>query len=315
MRHNAIGLAFFLSWPGMVFGQQSRVVQSSPQAPLAVSYRIYETAGKPVGLLVLIPGGAATPDEYTAGGGSPSTLPQRLSGQQVVTIVPSAGDYSHWLEDGWLKHLDAIVAETLTTHRIPADRVLVGGISSGGTAAVRYAEFCAARRSRSGVRIRGVFAVDAPLDFGRFWRGEMLAIRRGAHPRFVGEAKAVLADMRRVLGGSPDDEPARYLKMSPFSAFAEGGGQARVLAGVPVRLYTEPDIHWWMENRKVDYYSMNALDAAGLVLQLQLLGNRQAELITTQGRGVRPDGTRHPHSWSIVDETDLQAWILRQVKS
>jgi hypothetical protein len=70
-----------------------------------------------------------------------------------------------------------------------------------------------------------------------------------------------------------------------------------------------------MTNRKVDYYSMNALDAAGLILQLKLLGNRDAELITTQERGVRPNGERHPHSWSIVDEPELQAWILRQVES
>jgi pimeloyl-ACP methyl ester carboxylesterase len=310
-----VGLALFLTWPGVVFGQQTRVVQPNQQDSLAGSYRIYEPTGKPVGLLVLIPGGAATHDEFTAGGSTPSILPQKLAGHQMVTIVPAAGGYSHWLEDGWLKHLDAIVAETLTTHRIPADRVVVGGFSAGGTAAVRYAEFCAARRSPAGVRIRGVVAVDAPLDFGRFWRGETLAVRRGAHPRFVGEAKAILADLRRVLGGSPDEEPARYLQVSPFSAFAEGGGQARLLAGVPVRLYTEPDIRWWMENRQVDYYSMNAVDAAALVLQLQLLGNRQAQLITTQGRGVRPGGDRHPHSWSIVDETELQAWILRQVKS
>jgi hypothetical protein len=59
---------------------------------------------------------------------------------------------------------------------------------------------------------------------------------------------------------------------------------------------------------------MNALDAAGLVLQLQLLGNLQAELITTQGRGMRPDGNRHPHSWSIVDEKELQAWLLEHVE-
>jgi pimeloyl-ACP methyl ester carboxylesterase len=264
---------------------------------------------------VLIPGGAATPDEFTAEGSTPSMLPQKLAQHQVVTIVPAGGGYSHWLEDGWLKHLDAIVAETLTTYRILADRVVVGGFSAGGTAAVRYAEFCAARRSPAGVRIRGVFAVDAPLDFGRFWRGETLAVRRGAHLGFVREATAVLADMRRVLGGSPDDAPERYLQMSPFSAFAEGGGQARLLAGVPVRLYTEPDIQWWMANRKVDYYSMNALDAAGLVLQLQLLGNQQAQLITTDGRGVRPDGTPHPHSWSIVNETKLSSWILAQVES
>lgn len=315
MRRNAVWLALLLCSPGVLLGQQTRVVQPNPEDSLAGSYRIYEPNGKPVGLLVLIPGGAATHDEFTAGGSTPSILPQKLADHQIVTIVPTGGGYSPWLEDAWLKHLDAIVAETLTTHRIPADRVVVGGFSGGGTAAVRYAQFCAARRSLAGVRVRGVFAVDAPLDFSRFWRGETLAIRRGAHPSFVGEAKAVLADMRRVLGGSPDDEPERYLQISPFSAFAEGGGQARLLAGLPVRLYTEPDIRWWMENRKVDYYSMNAVDAAALILQLQLLGNRQAQLITSEGRGVRPDGTRHPHSWSIVDEDKLQLWILKQVQS
>ena len=315
MKRHPAGLALFLMWPGTVAGQQTRVIHPDPQDSLAGSYRIYEPVGKAAGLLVLIPGGPATHDEFTAGGWTPSALPQSLTAQQIVTIVPSAGSYSHWLEDGWLKHLDAIVAETLTTHRIPADQVVVGGISSGGTAAVRYAEFCAAHRSAAGVRIRGLFAVDAPLDFGRFWRGEMLAVRRGAHAGFVGEARAVLADMRRVLGGSPDDQPARYLQMSPFSAFAEAGGQGRLLARVPVRLYTEPDIQWWMTTRKVDYYSMNALDAAGLVLQLKLLGNRDAELITTGKRGVRPNGERHPHSWSIVDEPELQAWILRQVEA
>ena len=315
MQMKAVGLVLILAWPGVVLGQQTRVVQPNQQDPLAGSYRIHEPSGKPVGLLVLIPGGAATHDEFGAEGSTPSGLPQRLTGQQIVTIVPSAGGFSHWLEDGFLRHLDAIVAETLRNHRIPIDHVVVGGFSAGGTAAVRYAEFCAARRSAGGVRVRAVFAVDAPLDFGRFWRGETLAVRRKAHPRFVGEAKAVLADMRRVLGGSPDDQPARYLQMSPFSAFAEDGGQARLLADVAVRLYTEPDIHWWRTNRLVDYYSMNALDAASLILQLQLLGNRQAELITTEGRGIRPDGSRHPHSWSIVEEPALGTWILGQVRS
>jgi hypothetical protein len=315
MRLNPMATVFLLAWPAVVVGQETRIVNPDPRNPLVPSYRIYEAKRQPLGLLVLIPGGAATTDEYTDRGSTPSMLPQNLASRQILTVVPTPGGYSHWLEDGWLTQLDAIVAETLTTHRIPADRVVVGGFSSGGTAAVRYAEFCAAHRSAAGVRIRGVFAVDAPLDFGRFWRGETLAIRRGAHPRFVSEAKSVLADMRRVLGGSPDDQPARYLEMSPFSAFAEGGGQARLLADVPVRLYTEPDIEWWMENRTVDYYSMNAVDAAALIIQLRVLGNQQAQLITTERRGVRPDGNRHPHSWSIVDEDDLQTWILEHVRS
>jgi hypothetical protein len=314
MRLQALVLTIVLASPGITLGQETRVVNPGRRDPLAGSYRIHEAKGKPLGLLVLIPGGAGTHDEFTAEGSSPSSLPQSIAGQQVMTIIPAGGGYSHWLEDEWLRHLDAIVAETLTTYRVPSDQVVVGGFSGGGTAAVRYAEFCAGRRSANGVQIQAVFAVDAPLDFGRFWRGETLAIRRGAHPGFVSESKAVLADMRRVLGGSPDDHPERYFQSSPFSAFAEGGGQARLLADMPIRLYTEPDIEWWMENRSVDYYSMNAVDAAALIMQLRVLGNRQAQLITTRGRGVRPAGNRHPHSWSIVDERDLEAWILTQIR-
>jgi hypothetical protein len=312
MRLAKAGIALFVSWPGVMLGQQTRVVHPFPHDSLVGSYRIHEPAGKAVGLLVLLPGGAGSYNEFQPNGSSPSTLPQQLSKQQIVTIVPSADG---WLEDRSLKRLDAIVAETLTTYQIPSNRVVVGGFSGGGTTAVRFAEFCAAGRSATRISVRGVFAVDAPLDLTRFWRGETLAIQRGADPRFEAEARFVLSRMREVLGGSPDTHPASYLRISPFSAFARGGGQARLLAHLPVRLYTEPDVQWWMTNRKVDYYNMNALDAAGFILQLQLLGNREAQLITTEKRGYRPDGSRHPHSWSILDEAELRAWILKQVQS
>jgi pimeloyl-ACP methyl ester carboxylesterase len=208
-----------------------------------------------------------------------------------------------------MAQLDAVIAETLTTYRLPGHRVVVGGFSGGGTAAVRYAEYTAGRSSHTGVRVRGVFAADAPLDFARLWRGETLAIARGAHPRFVAEAKMVLGLLTEQLGGPPEQYPARYLAASPLSAFAEGGGQAALLRDVAVRLYTEPDVVWWMANRGLDYYSMNALDAAALVTLLQLKGHKEAELITTQGRGFRPGGVRHPHSWSIIDEENLADWI------
>lgn len=312
MQRCGLGIVLFLLWPGVTLGQQTRVVHPFPGDSLKGSYRIHEPVGKARGLLVLLPGGAGSYDEFQSTGSSPSTLPEQLREQQIVTIVPTA---EGWLEDRYLKHIDAIVAETLTTHQIPNNRVVVGGFSGGGTTAVRFAEFCAAGRSAAWISIRGVFAVDAPLDLTRFWRGEMLAIRRGADPRYVAEARFVLSQMRDVLGGSPETHPGNYLRVSPFSAFAKGGGQARLLRHLPVRLYTEPDVQWWMTNRKVDYYNMNAIDAAGLILQLQLLGNADAQLITTEGRGYRSDGSRHPHSWSIVDETQLRAWILKQVES
>lgn len=307
MRHVALLLLLLLLSPETALGQVSRVIHRPPGDTLLASYRLYEPVGTPVGLLVLIPGGAGTHDEFGPDGSTPSTLPHRLAAVPVVTIVPAAG--ALWLDDRWLEQLDAVVAETLTTYRLSRNRVVVGGFSGGGTEAVRYAEYCAAGRSRAGVRVRGVFAADAPLDLTRLWRGETLAIARGADARFVAEARMVLAQLTKVLGGAPEQHAARYLEVSPVSAFAKGGGRAALLRDVAVRLYTEPDVDWWMANRQLDYYSMNALDAAALVTQLQLMGHKDAELITTRGRGFRPGGARHPHSWSIVDEKNLSDWI------
>ena len=80
-----------------------------------------------------------------------------------------------------------------------------------------------------------------------------------------------------------------------------------------MRLYTEPDVIWTIENWRSDYYNLNAVDQAALTLQLLELGNTQAELITTTGKGYRPAGVRNPHSWTIVDEDDLANWIVRQL--
>jgi hypothetical protein len=314
MPHLTLLLLLLLLWPEAALGQLSRVIRRSPADTLLPSYRLYEPEGTPVGLLVLIPGGAATHDDFGPAGLTPSTLPRRLATAPIVTIVPAGGP-NFWLDDQWLERLDAVVAETLTTYRLPLNRVVVGGFSAGGTAAVRYAQFCAAGRSRAGVRVRGVFTADAPLDLARLWHGERLAIARGAHGRFVAEAKVVLAGLTQVLGGAPEQHAARYLEVSPVSAFAERGGKAALLRNVAVRLYTEPDVNWWIANRRVDYYSMNAVDAAALVTQLQLMGHKQAELITTQARGFRPSGERHPHSWSIIDEEDLSHWIRARLST
>lgn len=288
--------------------QLGRVVQRSPEDTLLSSYRLYEPREAPVGLLVLIPGHGGSNDAFGPDGPTPSALPRLLAAVRVATIVPTEVD---WLDDRWLEALDQVIAETLTTYRLPRHRVVIGGFSGGGTVAVRYAEFTAASRSRAAVRVRGVFAADAPLDLARLWRGETLAINRGADARFVAEARMVLGLLSEALGGAPEQHAAQYLAISPLSAFAENGGQAVWLREVAVRLYTEPDVSWWMANRQVDYYSMNAVDAAALVTQLQLMGNRNAELIATQGRGVRPGGARHPHSWSIIDEQELAGWIRR----
>ena len=53
-----------------------------------------------------------------------------------------------------------------------------------------------------------------------------------------------------------------------------------------------------------------ALDAAGAVNELRLAGNKNAALILSNNKAYRPDGSRHPHSWSVVDNGELVEWLL-----
>jgi hypothetical protein len=116
--------------------------------------------------------------------------------------------------------------------------------------------------------------------------------------------------MDREFGGSPEAKPAAYLQHSMFSAASADGGNARYLRSVPVRIYCDPDIDWQLANRRVDYYDMNALDGAAMINRLHLNGNERAQFVSALGKGYRPDGMRHPHSWSLAAPEDCVEWAL-----
>jgi hypothetical protein len=99
------------------------------------------------------------------------------------------------------------------------------------------------------------------------------------------------------------------------SIYVADGGNARLLKNTPVRLYVEPEINWRLENWNRDIFSSNITDATALINVLKLLGNANADLITTSGKGYRPDGSRNPHSWSIVDEHGLAQWLTEYLKT
>ena len=110
------------------------------------------------------------------------------------------------------------------------------------------------------------------------------------------------------LGGSPDSVPSAYTSYSPFT-HDDVESNTREFVDISIRAYTEPDVSWWMKNRGKDYYDMNSLDLAAFINHLNLMGNSDAELIVTSDKGYHPDGERHPHSWSIVDEKELIDWF------
>ncbi len=269
-------------------------------------YRVYKPAGSARGLVVLLPYFGSDANEFSS-----AMLPALLAKEDVATMVVSASGY---LKDGDLVTLKELIGEVGRVLNIPVRGLIVGGISAGGTGAVRYSEYCASGHCDSHSTPVAIFSVDAPLDFEAWWNRETLNQRRGNPKSSLEESQAILDALRSALGGSPNQFRQAYRSRSPFLASEKDGGNARLLKNVPIRLYTEPDVLWTIENIGRDYYTVNAIDQAALVLQLRALGNTKAELITTTGKGFRPPGTRNPHSWTIVDEPELAGWISKSLQ-
>jgi poly(3-hydroxybutyrate) depolymerase len=265
-------------------------------------YRLYKPVGPPRGLVVLLPYFGSDANAFSS-----AALPELLRKLNVMTMTVSASGYILG-QTQELATLNSLITEVVHEQKIPLGQVIIGGVSAGGTGAIRYAEYCRATANRD-IGPAAVVSVDAPLDFERLWKSEKLNLQRADPKSSLEESQALLDVLRSALGGSPAAVRQAYRDRSPFLASEKKGGNAQLLKNIPVRLYTEPDVVWMIENLGLDYYTINAIDQAALVLQLHALGNARAELITTTGKGFRPPGKRNPHSWSIVDEPELAGWI------
>ncbi|MCY7351176.1 MAG: hypothetical protein LH606_10980 [Cytophagaceae bacterium] len=298
----AITLLLWLSLLSGAFAQRVETVYRNPADSTWNSYRVTYPEG-PIRGIVFISYASLTD----------TALATQL-GFLHVSAVPGKDYFDTMFDDRILETTDEMLGELCRQHHVLPGKVILGGFSAAGTMAVRYAQYCAEGKSKRGIRPAAIFAGDPPLDYERLWHQAEKSVKLNFHPVAAAEGKSLMDSMIRRFGGSPQVAQTRYRSESPYNFYAEKGGRGYLLGKTPLRLYTEPDVHWWMENRRKDYYDLNAMDCAGLVNELRIQGSSTAELITTTDKGYRPDGTRHPHSWSIMDEKDLMAWCLRRLE-
>jgi len=79
---------------------------------------------------------------------------------------------------------------------------------------------------------------------------------------------------------------------------------------MPIRMYTDLDVDWLMNERQRDLNDWNGNDIIAMINALKIMGNPNAHVNVTMGKGIRLDGRKHPHSWSIMDNNDCMDWIL-----
>jgi len=227
-----------------------------------------------------------------------------------ILFITTGNRLEFFFSEDSIKKVDRYIGNVVETYHVPKENLFFAGMSLSGTRALKYAQFCAEEKSEFGIFPSAVAVCDAPLDFVRFWKETEKAKRLNFNPLTANEGEWVTGYLEKNLGGTPKEKLKAYQNYSVYCYTADNGGNVSLLKNIPVRAYTEPDVLWWMETRRKDYYAMNAVDLAAMVNELNILENENAELIITYDKGYQPDGTRHPHSWSIVDNKDLVNWFL-----
>jgi pimeloyl-ACP methyl ester carboxylesterase len=212
-----------------------------------------------------------------------------------------------------IQDMDNIINKVYKQFGLINQKLIVGGFSMGGTGAVKYAEYLIKNNKENKKRLAAVFCVDPPLDFEKQWDFYNRVITNKLNPIGITEAKNILKIMNNKLGGSPEKYYLNYRKSSPYTDSDLNGGNSIYLKKLPMRFYSEPDTLWWKLNRGYQPSDLNYSSIVKMVQKLRSIGNENVEIIETHNKGFRPNGTRHPHSWSIVDENDLIKWIQSQL--
>lgn len=259
----------------------------------------------PKGVLVLLPGTWETTLHVLQ---SNTKLIERAYNHQLAVIIPSLNQRLS-LNTTVLQFLNNVFTDAMQKYHLPADKFIIGGLSMGGLFSIRYAELAAEDPSKTTIHPKAVYSVDGPTDLENLYYSFK---RRFNNPRNAnkGEAEYAIKEFERFMGGSPQQFRKQYIHYSTFSKSEEDGGNAKYLLNLPVRIYNDLDVNWWIENRGNDLYDMNALDQSAFINHLIGRGNKKAEFINAIGKGYRLEGNRHPHSWSIVDPEECIEWIL-----
>ena len=241
-----------------------------------------------------------------------TTLPEVAKQNNIATLVPSLNSRIH-SDSNCFDLINEMILHYSKQNAIQPKNIIIGGLSAGGIISLTYTISMIKHSHDKIPAPKACFTIDSPVDLYNFWFVEKRLAERNCSQAAVEEANYVLQYFSNYLGGTPKTVPETYKAASAFSRLEKNGGNAFYLKNVSIRAYCEPDIAYHLEKCE-DFFDMNAADLSAMINCLKIQGNEQAELITTINKGVRPDGTKHPHSWSILDSKECITWIKRVVK-
>jgi hypothetical protein len=258
------------------------------------------------GSLILLPGFGELPASTLI----ETDIYKYASRSGYITFIPALDGWKFfYIDDDSNKKLTRFIDTVFTRYNLSTKHFFIGGLSFGGVAAFQYTEQAYLPDSKLR-KPSAVFGVDPPLDLERMYISMTTTDRPAKHPISQNEDAFIADLLQKTFKTNPKEYPKKFWRVSPFSRSDTSHSAIKSIKNVPLRIYSDPDINWYIENRHVDYTDMNVFDAASMINWLKSMGNTKAELINCLGKGYRKEkNIRHPHSWSIVDGKELVDWM------
>ncbi|MBN7816281.1 alpha/beta fold hydrolase [Algoriphagus pacificus] len=299
----------FVSFSISVLGQEIEYTFSTPGDSTKNYYVTIHPKDEVKGALILLPGFGELPKQTLLD----SEIYKHASEAGYMTIIPALGDWSFfYIDEPSHQKLDQFIDEVFKKYNLKESSFFIGGFSLGGTMAIQYAQSANSENSIQ-KKPQAVFAIDPPLDIERLYNCMVTTNRPAKNPVSIQEDEYVTDRIQQEFGTNPQANPEFFWKVSPYAESDPEHRSLKSLVNVPIRIYNEPDINWYIENRNIDFNCINAIDSAAMINWLKFLGNSNAELILTKDQGYRISRKmRHPHSWTIADGNELVSWLIKQ---
>ena len=230
--------------------------------------------------------------------------------EKKVAVIYMNFNRKLWLEESQKAALANNLKVLFETNNLPKKKIVIGGLSSGGSIALLIGNYLT-ENSNLNLEPTGVFVVDSPIDLAALYRITEENIKRDFSEASVGESTFIHNYFKSQLG-NPDEEIKPYEDYSVFTYETKNYQNIEDLKNTKIRFYSEPDKEWWKKNMGVEYEQMNAFHIKRLTKFLQDQDYKDVEYLTSENKGYRSNGERHPHSWSIVNKEDLLEWILEE---
>ena len=261
------------------------------------------SSGRVQGALILLDGPGSTADGFL----SETRIHNVAWANDILTLsIPNKN--SLYADKAIIELLNSVLKDVIQAYNLKEDKIAIGGMSSGGTIALRYAELCEQQIQKFPVRPKAVFTVDAPVDLVGLYKSSERDLLKKNNGWWIGESQMIIDRFKSALG-DPYKDLIKYREVSPLLRDAKDSINEKALSATAVRTYYDVDVNWHIQNRLRSLYETNIPDASELISRLVALGNKHAEFIASSIKGRRSNGLRHPHAWNIVDETDLIDWL------